>query len=257
MSDNVIKTAGRVFEILEYFRELRTPLAVRDVAEHFGYPTSSTAVLLKSVATLGYLAYDNELKAYFPTVRVALLGDWVWDAKFRHRALQTIVEDLAKLIGDTVILALHNDVYAEYLYIAQGTRTIQFYAPLGARRPLCMSGSGWALLSQMSDELIAHQVRRANGRSDPAHQAKLEYVMEQVNRARRNGYAFSRDVVTPGAGVIAMPIKLAEAPGRYAIAVAGVVAQLEEREAFIAETLSRAIASYDATVLQASVPAGT
>ena len=34
MDNSVIKTAGRVFEILEYFREVRKPLSVRDIAEH-------------------------------------------------------------------------------------------------------------------------------------------------------------------------------------------------------------------------------
>jgi len=78
----VIKTAGRVFEVLEYFRQVRRPLAVREIAAHCRYPLSSTAVLLKSMATLGYLTYDHTRKAYFPTVQTAVLGDWVLESLF-------------------------------------------------------------------------------------------------------------------------------------------------------------------------------
>ena len=33
MENPVIKSAGRVFEVLEFFREMRRPLSVREIAE--------------------------------------------------------------------------------------------------------------------------------------------------------------------------------------------------------------------------------
>ena len=49
----MIKTAGRVFEVLEYLREVRRHVTVREVSEQLGYPLSSAQVLMKSLATLG------------------------------------------------------------------------------------------------------------------------------------------------------------------------------------------------------------
>jgi len=245
MSENVIKSAARVLEVLDLFRLKKCPLNVSDVAEHFGYPISSTSVLLKSIATSGYLAYDNESKAYFPTIRVALLGDWIIDARFRHQTLQTVIDDLARLVGETTILAVQNDIYSEYVYLAHGTRAIHFHALTGARRPICMSGTGWALLSDMTDAEVEQQVRRSNARGNlMERQVELDFVLSRVRDARKVGYAFSRDVVNQGAGVIAMPLKIGVGNARYAIGVAGAVHELENRETMIAQTLTRVIASY-------------
>ena len=59
MSGNVVKSAARVFEVLELFSELQRPLSVREIATRCRYPGSSAAALLTSMKVLGYLAYDE------------------------------------------------------------------------------------------------------------------------------------------------------------------------------------------------------
>ena len=49
----MIKTAGRVFELLEYLREVRRHVTVREVSVQLGYPLSSAQLLMKRLATLG------------------------------------------------------------------------------------------------------------------------------------------------------------------------------------------------------------
>ena len=46
MSGEVIKTARRLFEILEYFDEVQRPLSLKEVALHFSYPVSSASAAL-------------------------------------------------------------------------------------------------------------------------------------------------------------------------------------------------------------------
>ena len=74
MENPVISVTGRVFEVLEFFREMRRPLSVREIAERFDYPLSSTSVLIKSIAELGYLSYDSHVRSYSMTIRVAMLA---------------------------------------------------------------------------------------------------------------------------------------------------------------------------------------
>ena len=59
------------------------PITVREVSEQLGYPLSSAQVLLKSIATLGYLRYDASVRAYLGTPRLASLGDWVMESMFQ------------------------------------------------------------------------------------------------------------------------------------------------------------------------------
>ena len=49
----MIKTTGRVFEVLEYLREVRRHVTAREMSEQLGCPLSSAQVLMKSLATLG------------------------------------------------------------------------------------------------------------------------------------------------------------------------------------------------------------
>ena len=74
MTQDVVKSAARVLEVCEFFASRRMPATVRDICHGLGYPQSSTSVLLKSLHTLGYLAYDAAARCYIPASRVTLLG---------------------------------------------------------------------------------------------------------------------------------------------------------------------------------------
>ena len=52
MPSSVIKSARRVFEVLEYFDDVRRPASLHDIVSHFGYPLSSGYSLLKSIVAL-------------------------------------------------------------------------------------------------------------------------------------------------------------------------------------------------------------
>jgi DNA-binding IclR family transcriptional regulator len=248
MKDGVIKTAGRVFEVLEFFREVRRPLSVREVSKHFAYPLSSTAVLLKSIASLGYLNYDRESHAYFPTTRLGVLGDWIFESLFGNGELLSLVAALAQRTRETVILAQQNDVYVQYVHIIPSQHPVQFYTPVGTRRLLCMSGLGWAILSEHSDEVIYRQIMRSTMRlGKTARSITEDTVFEHVHAVRKLGYGFSRNTVTRGASVIAMPLPPASDGARFGIAVAGVTERIESNLDTIVRTMRLCINDYLAT----------
>lgn len=246
MQHSVVKTAGRVFEVLEYFREVQAPLSVREISEQFGYPLSSTSVLIKSLATLGYLSYDQSIRAYFPTVRVASLGDWIFDSMISGRELVTLMDALCEATGETVVLAVANDIFAQYVRVVPSSQhAIQFHVPCGTRRELCFGGFGWALLGQECDESIEKTYQRTLrklGKSE--RRMSLVQVLNKVRDAREKGYAFSRGYVTEGAGLIAMPLPVGPSGAKLALGVAGVLPRMERNEARLANSLRRLIGDY-------------
>ena len=94
---SVVKSVGRVFAVLELFRECRESLNSNSVAEALGYPKSSTIVLLKSMAELGYLAFDHKSKSYFPTPKVSDLGSWLSPELLRGGVVDLVMERLEVL----------------------------------------------------------------------------------------------------------------------------------------------------------------
>src|ERR1035437_10867635 len=93
MERNVVKSAARVLQILEFFDEVKRPTSVAEVAEHHGWPHSSSSVLMRSLVALGYLHYDPSERSYFPSTRVALLGDWIQDNRFKDGQLMRLMHD--------------------------------------------------------------------------------------------------------------------------------------------------------------------
>ena len=229
---SVIKSAERVFKVLELFRQVRTPLSVRAVAEHFGYPLSSTSVLMRSIALIGYLRYDQKQRAYFPTVRLALLGDWVSGLTSGGDALRPMLEELAQRTDEAIMLAVQNDIFSQYAEVIQSSHPLQVYFPPGTRRLLCVSGTGWAMLAGQSDEAIRKMVHRTNLRLDKNKpQIELQRLMSRLTQVRKQGYAFSAGVVTPGVGVIAMSLAPQAAAGmQLAVGIGGVLERVRSNE---------------------------
>src|SRR5439155_290487 len=89
-----VKSAGRVLQILELFDELQREARVSEIAERLGFPQSSTSMLLKSLAQLGYLDYDPGSRTFLPSPRVALLGAWLDKGPVRDGSLVRMLEHL-------------------------------------------------------------------------------------------------------------------------------------------------------------------
>ncbi len=65
--DAVVKSAGRVLEVFEFFAHRHAPATVSEVTAAPGFPLSSTSVLLKSLRSLGYLDHDARTERYLPS----------------------------------------------------------------------------------------------------------------------------------------------------------------------------------------------
>ena len=240
MATDSVKSARRVFEVLEYFDRQRRPLPLKEIIETLGYPASSGSALLKSLVSLGYLDYDRERRTYFPTMRIAALGQWVGEALFGDGALLELMERLHGLTAETVILAAQSDVHAQYVHVLHSAEPLQFSVPPGARRPLAASGMGWVLLSAKPDAEIELLRRRAN--LGAAVKLDREALMERVNEVRVRGYAFSKHTVSDGAGIIAALLPRGPFGRTFAIGVGGPVSRLEQKEPTIVSELRAGVA---------------
>jgi DNA-binding IclR family transcriptional regulator len=241
MAEGEVKSARRVFEILEAFDRGRRPLSLKELLDELGYPTSSGSALLKSLVNLGYLDYDRRQRTYFPTMRVAALGAWVGEALFGDGPLLAAMEALHQRCGETMILGIQSDLHVQYVHVIHSDEVLQFRAPPGTRRPLARSGMGWALLAVKRDAEIEDLRRRINARSPD--KVSREELVANVHETRRRGYAVSRGVVTEGAGMIAAAVWRPMQRRWFALGAAGYLPRLERKEGEIAEALRDAAAN--------------
>src|SRR3546814_7482790 len=78
-----------------------------------------------------------------------------------------MMRSLSEATGDMIILGTEHGLEAVYLKVLQATNPVRFHMKHGARRPICTTAVGRALLSTKSDKEIGLIVSRLNAERAP------------------------------------------------------------------------------------------
>lgn len=217
MTQATVKSAARVLQVLAYFAQVREPLSLKRISDALGYPQSSTTVLLKNLITLGYLNYDRAARVYFPTPRVAALGDWVMPALFGQGRMLEVLRDLHSATGETASIVMLNDIYVQYIRVIQSVHPLRFHTDEGSMRPLTQSAMGWLLLTDRSPAEIDNLVRRANiATPRKEDRVALDTIAPQVADARLRQSIYMENMPLAGGATIGVVLPC-RVQGRIAV----------------------------------------
>ncbi len=242
--DSSIKTARRIFEVLEYFEDVQRPISLKEISTKCDYPTSSAAALLKSMVALGYLFYDSYNRTYMPTMRIAQMGGWLNSGLFGDSAILSLVDFVHQELDELVNISTQSDLHAQYIHCLQTRKRLRFEVKPGDVRPLAISGVGRTLLSGHTDVEIARLLRRINAVCPPEEHMELDELMKIINGIRRDGYMFSKHIIVEEAGVIAMLLPKRNFGRPLVLGVGGPVSRLEERQDQILACMRAGIARF-------------
>jgi DNA-binding IclR family transcriptional regulator len=222
---SIVKSAARTLEIFEYFDAVRRPAPIHDVAQALGYPHSSTAALLRSLADLGYLEYSITDKTFFPSIRVSLLGHWVGEEILSLRGIQHQMRG-----------------YCQYVRVLEAETPIRYHVKAGDRRCLARSTLGHVLLGQEPAERRRILILRALATWDgPESAPAAEVIEKQAGQAAARGFAFNVGLVTPHAAMLAVPLRAGYANRPLALAVAAAEPFFQGRRTEILDILRSAL----------------
>ncbi|MGO4392190.1 IclR family transcriptional regulator [Variovorax sp. M-6] len=226
----MVKSAVRVFELIELFEVERRPLRVATIVQKTGAPQSSVSMLLKTLVTRGYMEFDAATREYCPSVRIAFLGDWVTHVPHRRDAVQDTLRRLANETDETVLLGRQNGMLMQYLSVIDAPHALRFSPAPGTIRPMHRTATGIMLLSALDNDQIGRLLRRYNAEgSHGGPPAKLAETQRAVDFAREHGYYESANLATPGAGVIATLLATSIRGQRLSIGVGGPIERLHKR----------------------------
>ncbi len=244
-TDSVVKSVGRVLDVLELMRRERRPMTGTEIGSALGFPKSSTNAILKSLVTLGYLSLDRGNMSYFPSLRVAQLGDWIPAAVLGSGQAINLLEDLHIETRETVTLSMQNDLSMQFLRVITGSYPISLQVNEGFVAPLFGTGVGTALLASKRDEDILMLIERANAKIRRITDRLVpESVMAEIQTIREQGYSAAYDRLIPDSGAIAMRLPQGESGTTLVVAVAGLNERIRENEKSILRHMRLTIKRY-------------
>lgn len=241
MSQDLVKSAARALEILEIFATERRRMNSAQLGAALGYPKSSLSVLLKSLVAQGYLSNGGGEQDYFPTLKLARLGDWVPAALLGSDSLLPMLARLRDKTGETVTLTMAADLHMRCLHALVGTHPIALQVEEGVSFPMIGTAIGTMYLATQPEalarRLFADWAAHAPGRG----RASFAALQHQIAEARARGFAAAYDVVLPDTGALAMPIRAGADGEVLIVGVAGLNHRIHQREAMILRTMQKMI----------------
>ncbi|MCB1624458.1 MAG: helix-turn-helix domain-containing protein [Pseudomonadales bacterium] len=218
----MVKSAERVFEVLELFRRERKELSGAQIGNALHYPKSSTNVLMKSLVKLGYFVIDPATLRYFPSLSVTQLGDWIPSSVLAGVDARGVLASVHAATRETVTLSVQNDLHCRFIRVIPGTFPISLRLTEGFVAPLFTTAVGTAIVSQLADDEVAELVKRANQRADRGgERLELATVLRTATEVRHRGYALFYDSLFPDTGAIGVPFPAQTKSFPMAIGVGG------------------------------------
>ncbi len=244
MSGELVKSAARALEILEVFADRREPMTATELGAVLGYPKSSLSGLIKSLVAQGYIVDSRADGAYFPTLKLTRLGDWVPAALLGSEALLPMLATLRDRTGETVTLTVPAGLHMRCLHAVIGTHPISLQVVEGTLFPTIGTAIGTMYLATQPDatarRLFEQWIAQTPGRSTGAW---LD-LQQRVAEARANGFVTAYDIVVPDTGAVAMPLRQASEDVMI-LAVAGLNHRIHQGETAILKTMRAMLARLD------------
>jgi len=255
VSERSVKSAERTLAVLELFSFYETGLTVGDVARELGIPQPSVTMLLQAMRRMGYLDYDSRARLYMPTIRVLLLGSWIYRRLSVAASLAARLSELKdKLGGETTYAAIQNGAKLQYVLTLQADMPERLHVASGNRTSLVACAAGRILLSLKSDEVVRGWLRRANVEtSDAARRISESAYLELMAQIRRDGFAATNGDARPGMGAVAVAVPSPMGEMHLAIGIGGPIERVLPRRAETIEALLQFRQDFSSAVREASI----
>lgn len=132
----LVKQAANVLDLLEFFANRLEPASLSEIAQHFGWPRSSTFNLVSTLVERSFLYEPKPRGGYYPTPRWLSLAHDITAAEPLPEPLLRLLKDLADQTGETVYIAAASGQHAVFLEVIPSRHPVGYMAYPGKRIPL-------------------------------------------------------------------------------------------------------------------------
>lgn len=188
-----VKSADRVFDILELFAGEQEAYTMTDIATHLNMPASSAYMLVQNMLARGYLETDSSGK-------LIRMGYKIFEIRSRYMRNTSLIKEFYRVadkisghVNETIFLAVRGGDQLVYIAEKQISTPLRFANQFGHTLPLYASASGKVLLGNCTDDEIRSLYPSGALKPLTPHTVStVDALLVQVEQARRDGLAFNK-----------------------------------------------------------------
>jgi DNA-binding IclR family transcriptional regulator len=237
--DELLKSSSRTVTLLELFAEHGGELTVGEISNHMKIPQSSASSLIKSLTDSGYLIRHKNNRKISVSPRLGFLGAMSAQHAPSICSITKKAADISAELSETVIVAMRNGVYSQYIYIHRALhQSSHEHVTLGSLRPLVCSATGWAMLLDANNDEVSKLIRVTRATVEDSHWLKsAKDALGAIKETKTNGFAFSQGPSKLGTAGIAVPLQILGDQRSFSIGVASNTANLTQKKDAIVSCL--------------------
>jgi len=204
----LINSLSRGVEILRLLARAEGPAGVTEVAEELAVDPSTAYRLLATLESAGFVQQDPDTKKY--SVGYGILE--IASALLRRLSVVAVsdpfLRSITALTGESTHVAVLDGTRAVFVARQSGAGILRVETTIGSSEPAYCTAVGKALLADHSDA----DLRQLFGseplaRHTPQTITTIEALNTEVERIRRNGYAYDDEELHPGVRCLAAPVR--------------------------------------------------
>jgi IclR family transcriptional regulator, acetate operon repressor len=199
-----VQSLHRALDILEAVADRGGTLSIAEIAATTELPMATAHRLVRTLVERGYMRQSSN-RAYALGFRLPPLASVANIVLGRGAA--PILSDLVVEIGETANLAILAGDEAEYIAQEPSRFAMRMFIEVGKRVELHCTGVGKALLAQLDDRSARAIIDRQELTRQTDHTITTRVaLLAELDRIRRQGYAFDDQEQEIGVRCVAVPI---------------------------------------------------
>jgi IclR family acetate operon transcriptional repressor len=202
-----IESVDNALRLILWFEDHRQ-IRLTDASSHLGVASSTAHRLLAMLQYRGFVTQNTATRAYEPGPALSSVASAIMRQVDVRARLRPVLEQLNKEFGETVHLSRLEGTNVNFLDAVESARAVRVSSRAGRVVPAHATSSGKAMLSRLPvaqlRELYPDERLEAVTAKTIATRSDLE---QEVQRARKRGYATSQEESEEGVASIAVAIE--------------------------------------------------
>lgn len=192
--------------VIEAFGLLRGPATLSQLSEITGHTKASVRRCLITMCKLGYAAQDG--RQFRLASRTLRLGHAYVASDPLAKVAQPILEMTSERTRESASMAVLDSQDAVFVARSTHRRSLSSGLGVGARLPAYCSATGRVLLSEMPKDNVKFLLNRMSRPAFTPHtRTGLRDILQEIDRARQQGYAIVEEELEIGLRSVAVPIR--------------------------------------------------